>query len=445
MTCFLLNFILLPCQNISSQPSNLHINDYLPNSVSSCRSFSKCSECITNTCGWCNHYCDEITKCQSEICNPVIDSFSPKGGYFETTTNLTIRGDNLGSSKCINKTEVTITGQGGLVHCPTYFISPVKVKCTLNSNVTINSPSMKTLEGDVEVNVDNCSHTNYIMNGSVKAKEKFVFAEPNFSQLSPNFGPMSGKVMINIYGSNLNLLNSKPNISIIDSNNQVLTTCEIKSINSDLITCQPSECCGANKKAPINGKFIFSYNSKSYYTDFNFTFKSEPSLESTYPEYMTFSHQQPIILRGHHFDSIAFPRIQFGRLNVKCEKFYIDEVLSCTLPNLTESWFDGRIIEIVFFNDQVLIRRSLFSVKLDPDRNSNSVVLTILIVVILIFVCYFLYTRYHLATSKRLKRCKLIYFTNLFIFIDHFIFSCFYKWTKFRKYNFNFRRQCYFK
>uniref|UniRef100_A0A7E4V2I7 Plexin-A4 n=1 Tax=Panagrellus redivivus TaxID=6233 RepID=A0A7E4V2I7_PANRE len=161
---------------------------------------SDCSQCLSLDpkwrCTWCKSGCHFEDVCgplksgakADALCTePVIVSFSPRGGPLEGGTQVEITGRDLGSR--IQDVAGRVMVAGSKCRVVGYQVS-VKITCIVESG---------TGSGPIRITVGKTGKR------FVESKEHFVFKEPVPMAIFPAFGPMSGGTKLTISGTNLDL------------------------------------------------------------------------------------------------------------------------------------------------------------------------------------------------------------------------------------------------
>ena len=174
--------------------------------LKSCAIYSACRSCVASLdpqgCGWCGNRCcsreedPSISEDDRKACSPVIESFTPSKGPVEGGTEITIYGDNFGSSQSGAEHKILIAG----VECLVVDWHNEKISCRTERS---EAPE----DGKIKVTIKDTSRAtgSFDIRGTAESDEKFSFLEPKITDISPTFGPVSGGTLVTVRGSNLDM------------------------------------------------------------------------------------------------------------------------------------------------------------------------------------------------------------------------------------------------
>lgn len=299
--------------------------------LKSCAIYASCRSCVVSRdpqgCGWCGDRCcsheedPSISEEDRRACSPVIDSFTPSKGPIEGGTEITIYGDNFGSSQNGAYHKISVAG----IDCLVEYWQNEKITCrTARSN--------KPEEGKVEVTITDSSLENgpFEIRGKTHSVENFSFMEPKITHISPNFGPVSGGTLVTIRGSHLNMGSTRRILLLSHGKN---IPCNEKSNSGDMLTCvlSPYQFTREDeKKAIVSKPFLVQFDNWNLTTSFLFELKSGPVIDVVEPKGAIKSGNTPIYVRGQNLKSME---ASDPRMKLQVGKFIA--IVPCVIRNNT--------------------------------------------------------------------------------------------------------------
>ncbi|XP_045167311.2 plexin-A1-like isoform X2 [Mercenaria mercenaria] len=206
---------------------------------------TNCGQCLTMDpeyeCGWCTAgvpQCSLQSDCPSAdwldraaTCpNPQILRFSPMTGPIQGRTNISVTGLNLG--KTYTDLEVTVAG----VNC---VVQPYEYESSQGFLCQTVGPS-KVKEGIIKVKVAG----QY----TVRSQSKFMFVDPEVTDLSPKKGPVSGGTTITIGGEYMNA----GTMTTVDVGG---SPCKVVSSNVSTLECMTSQLSANENEVDVEVNF----------------------------------------------------------------------------------------------------------------------------------------------------------------------------------------------
>ncbi|GAB6029602.1 macrophage stimulating 1 receptor (c-met-tyrosine kinase) [Chamberlinius hualienensis] len=296
-----------PSMAFDQNETNLYLmagNKLFKYRIGSCSIYTDCRSCVTSVdplgCGWCDGFCTTRDECHDNFkknsCPPVITEFYPKSGPVKGGTQVTIIGENFGSSQTGSANPISVVI--ALQPCDVKFWNFTQVTC-------ITRPVADAFENVIKVSVSDFSKTTapYDIDGEVLSYgQVFQYVQPRLMSLEPECGPVSG-------GTNILLSGNKLDIGSTVEVKVGRTTCKIVRRTSSQINCTTSKFTGSPGTdlavAVIidNEQLDFTNRSRLY----SFQYLPDPVITAISPQTSRLSGGRKIHIHGQNLNSVSQP------------------------------------------------------------------------------------------------------------------------------------------
>ncbi|XP_063302921.1 hepatocyte growth factor receptor isoform X1 [Pelobates fuscus] len=290
-----------------------------------CDHFKTCSQCFSAPsfmkCGWCKNRCSRKHECFKEkwtqdSCSPAVYEIFPASAPLDGATQLTICGRdfvlNRNNNYDFKNTVVTI----GEKNCKIDGRSS-------NVNKLVCKP------GTVPKTIFNISSS--VSNGKqTEIFSIFSYVDPGITNITPIYGPKSGKTLLTVKGHYLNS-GAVQNVYIGQEK------CTIKSVSSTVI-----ECYTPRQSTAASYRVILNIDNANREASIKFTYKDDPIILKIYPAKSFLSGGSSIIAQGINLNTVNTPRmrIQLSKpsisYNVSCTHRSASELICCSTPSLKD-------------------------------------------------------------------------------------------------------------
>ncbi|KAJ8370521.1 hypothetical protein SKAU_G00105490 [Synaphobranchus kaupii] len=328
-----------PIASVQSEDSLLFVAGNKMFSVSprgpGCRHFLTCSMCLGPWtprfmgCGWCSGVCSWKHECsgqwRNESCPPVLTEFIPKTSPPDGESELTLCGWQFQSHLrpvIRPSTHLVRVGQTACTVLP-HKSNSSQLVCRIHArqepqHVPI---TVEVHEGDVE--------GRYSIDGTAQI-DGFTFVAPNITEVTPDYGPITGGTLITVTGQHLNAGNSR-RVTLDED------PCEIKSVTAGSGNLS-SIVCVSEPVAELKDAALMVHIDKSAVPPaVTFHYKENPVITRVYP-LCSFNSGSKVIITGRNLDSVYktiihfFPSNNLKPVHSYCKGTTNPTQLECVTP-----------------------------------------------------------------------------------------------------------------
>ncbi|XP_033744658.1 hepatocyte growth factor receptor-like [Pecten maximus] len=315
-----------------------------------CEVYSTCETCVTAddplVCGWCVDRCTKKTECINPIqslgtlttwsldtCSPVIYSISPETGPLQGKTNITIHGNNFGST-IAQEWQARV----GNMDCPVSYRNFTSLVCIAPSVTEAN-----TLPVSVKISDDTKTGIKYKIMGTYSLQTTpFSYKMPMVANFTPSFGPMSGGTTVVIKGRDMDIGDNR-SVKIVN------VPCTIKTYNATVIICETTALTLGGDAQEMSGPVVVNVDETDFpiYTDF--TYMTDSSISSVSPPRSIASGGINLTVTGTNLHIVADPQIGVTIVKTqrtpptqKCKAAANGRTMYCPSVNIT-GYVDGQL------------------------------------------------------------------------------------------------------